>query len=373
LMPGEKNGLRLLLTGGGTGGHLFPAIATAEAMCRRFPDTKVLFVGTKRKMDAASLARYDFQARTIHCQGLKGKGLLARMQSLVMLPLALLEALWQVFRFRPHLVVGVGGYVTGPVMVAARMLGRPTLIHEQNSVPGLANRKLGALVSRICLSLPGSERYFPQGRTVLTGNPIRRQILELAQQQPMKEVGEKVTLLVLGGSLGAHRLNELVVEALTEHMALPSTSIEVIHQTGAADEESVRAAYVRKGIAATVAAFFTDMAEVYGKSDLLVSRAGATTLAELAVLGKPAVLVPYPYAADDHQDKNGRYYEAGGGVMVLPERELTGKKLAEILSGLAGDPGRRQKMAASMRAMGRPEATDRIVDVCLELIGKAEG
>jgi UDP-N-acetylglucosamine--N-acetylmuramyl-(pentapeptide) pyrophosphoryl-undecaprenol N-acetylglucosamine transferase len=208
---------------------------------------------------------------------------------------------------------------------------------------------------------------------VLTGNPIRRQILELAQQQPLKEVGEKVTLLVLGGSLGAHRLNELVVEALTEHMALPSTSIEVIHQTGAADEESVRAAYVRKGIAATVAAFFTDMAEVYGKSDLLVSRAGATTLAELAVLGKPAVLVPYPFAADDHQDKNGRYYEAGGGVMVLPERELTGKKLAEILSGLAGDPGRRQKMAASMRAMGRPEATDRIVDVCLELIGKAEG
>jgi len=372
-MPSEEKALRLLLTGGGTGGHLFPAIATAEAMCQRFPGTKICFVGTKRKMDAASLARYDFQASTIHCQGLKGKGLLARIRSLGLLPLALIEALWRIFRFRPDLVVGVGGYVTGPVMVAARLLGRPTLIHEQNSVPGLANRKLGALVSRVCLSLPGSEAYFPKGGTVLTGNPVRRQILELAGKQPARKSGEKVTLLVLGGSLGAHRLNELVVEALTGYGGRLPAAMEVIHQTGAADEEDVRAAYARKGIPATVAAFFTDMAEIYGKSDLLVSRAGATTLAELAVLGKPAVLVPYPFATDDHQDKNGRYYEAGGGVMVLPERELTGKKLAEILAGLVASPARLQEMAASMRAMGRPEATDRIVDVCLELIEKAEG
>jgi UDP-N-acetylglucosamine--N-acetylmuramyl-(pentapeptide) pyrophosphoryl-undecaprenol N-acetylglucosamine transferase len=368
---GTKN-IRLLLTGGGTGGHLFPAIATAEAMCRRFPDTRVCFVGTKRKMDAAGLSQYDFQVSTIHCQGLKGKGLTARVQSLLLLPLALIESLWWIFRFRPHLVVGVGGYVTGPVVLAARMLGRPVLIHEQNSVPGLANRKLGSLVSRVCLSLPGSEMYFPEGRTVLTGNPVRRQILELAGQQP-REIGEKVTLLVLGGSLGAHRVNELVVEALTKHGGLLPRGIEVIHQTGSADQEMVRSAYEQAGVPATVAPFFTDMAEVYGKSDLLVSRAGATTLAELAVLGKPAVLIPYPFAADDHQEKNGRYYEAGGGVMVVPERELTGQKLAETLAGLVGNPARLQEMAASMRAMGRPEATERIVAVCLELIGKAEG
>jgi len=323
-------------------------------------------------MDAAGLSQYDFQVSTIHCQGLKGKGLTARVQSLLLLPLALIESLWWIFRFRPHLVVGVGGYVTGPVVLAARMLGRPVLIHEQNSVPGLANRKLGSLVSRVCLSLPGSEMYFPEGRTVLTGNPVRRQILELAGQQP-REIGEKVTLLVLGGSLGAHRVNELVVEALTKHGGLLPRGIEVIHQTGSADQEMVRSAYEQTGVRATVAPFFTDMAEVYGKSDLLVSRAGATTLAELAVLGKPAVLIPYPYAADDHQEKNGRYYEAGGGVHGRARGELTGQKLAETLAGLVGSPARLQEMAASMRAMGRPEATERIVAVCLELIGKAEG
>lgn len=368
----EKSGIRLLLTGGGTGGHLFPAIATAEAMRRRYPQTRVCFVGTGRRMDATSLARYDFQVRTIHCQGLKGKGVAARLRALLLLPLALMEALWRIVCFRPHLVVGVGGYVTGPVVVAARILGRPTLIHEQNSVPGLANRKLGALVSRVCLSLPGSERYFPKGRTVLTGNPVRQQILELAGRPP-RQMGETITLLILGGSLGAHRVNELVVEALTGHGELLPAHIEVIHQTGPDDEEMVRAAYRRAGVRATVAAFFIDMASVYEKGDLLVSRAGATTLAELAVLGKPAVLIPYPHATDDHQEKNGRYYEAGGGVVVLPERELTGRKLAATLAELVGSPARLQAMAAAMRAKGQPEATERIVDVCLELIEGSRG
>lgn len=365
--------LRLLLTGGGTGGHLFPAIATAEAMCARFPGTRVCFVGTRRKMDAASLARYDFQVRAIHCQGLKGKGLVARLQALLLLPLAMMEAMWQIVRFRPHLVVGVGGYVTAPVVVAAKLLGRPTLIHEQNSVPGLANRKLGALATRICLSLPGSEAFFPPGKTVLTGNPVRQQILELARQQPVRDIGDRVTILILGGSLGAHRVNELMIQALTEHRAFFSGPLEVIHQTGGADEQMVRSAYERAGISATVAAFFTDMAEIYRKSDVLVSRAGATTLAELAVLGKPALLIPYPHAADDHQDKNGRHYAVGGGAVVLPERELTPLQLAETLAAIAGNPGRLQKMAGAMRAMGRPDATDRIVAVCLDLIHAAKG
>jgi UDP-N-acetylglucosamine--N-acetylmuramyl-(pentapeptide) pyrophosphoryl-undecaprenol N-acetylglucosamine transferase len=369
--PGEP--LRLLLTGGGTGGHLFPAIATAEAMCERFPGTRVCFVGTRRKMDAASLARYDFQVRAIHCQGLKGKGVVARLQSLLLLPLAMMEAMWQIVRFRPHLVVGVGGYVTAPVVVAAKLLGHPTLIHEQNSVPGLANRKLGALATRICLSLPGSESFFPPAKTVLTGNPVRRQILELARRQPVRAMGDRVTILILGGSLGAHRVNELVVQALTDHGALLPVAREIIHQTGAADEQMVRSAYERAGISATVAPFFTDMAEIYGRSDILVSRAGATTLAELAVLGKPALLIPYPHAADDHQDKNGRHYARGGGALVLPEAELTGLKLAETLALIVGTPGRLQGMAGAMRAMGRPDATDRIVDVCLELINAGTG
>ncbi len=366
-MERGREPIRLLLTGGGTGGHLFPAIATAEALCRRFPGTKVLFVGTHRKMDTTSLAQHGFSARAIHCQGLKGKGLPALIQALILLPIAFVEAVWHILRFRPHLVVGVGGYVTGPVVAAARILGRPTVIHEQNSVPGLANRKLGALATRICLSLPGSETFFPVGKTVLTGNPVRHQILELAKQAS-KKIDDKVTILILGGSLGAHRVNELVVDALTEHGRLLPAGIQVIHQTGAADEEWVKSVYEQAGIQATVAAFFTDMAEVYAMSDLLLSRAGATTLAELAVLGKPAVLIPYPFAADDHQYKNARYYAEGGGAFVLVERELTGKKLAETLTELVGNPGRLQEMAEAMRAKGRPDATERIVDVCLEIM-----
>ncbi|MBU0664616.1 MAG: undecaprenyldiphospho-muramoylpentapeptide beta-N-acetylglucosaminyltransferase [Proteobacteria bacterium] len=385
LMGKRREPIRLLLTGGGTGGHLFPAIATAEAMCRRFPDTEILFVGTRRKMDKSSLAHYGFSTRTIHCQGLKGKGALALLQALVLLPLSLVEALWHIIRFHPHLVVGVGGYVTGPVVVAAKILGLPTVIHEQNSVPGLANRKLGGLATRICLSLPGSEAFFPAGKTVLTGNPVRRQILELAgksqakdgpvahapgmaEERPPRIIGDKVTILILGGSLGAHRVNELMVAALTNYGKILPAGIEVIHQTGAADQEMVRLAYEQAGIKATVAAFFTDMAEIYGKSDLLVSRAGATTLAELAVLGKPALLIPYPFAADDHQYRNGRYYADSGGAVVLVERELTGRKLAEALAALVSNLGRLQEMAEAMHSMARPDAAERIVDVCLELI-----
>ncbi len=359
--------IRLLLTGGGTGGHLFPAIATAEALCRRLPGTQVLFVGTHRKMDTTSLAHYGFSARAIHCQGIKGKGLLKLVQALILLPVAFIEALWHILRFRPHLVVGVGGYVTGPVVAAARILGRPTVIHEQNSVPGLANRKLGALATRICLSLPGSEVFFPAGKTVLTGNPVRRQILELAEQ-PSVKIGKELTILILGGSLGAHRVNELVVDALTKHGRLLSAGLQIIHQTGPADAEWVKSVYKQAGIKATVAAFFTDMAEVYARSDLILSRAGATTLAELAVLGKPAVLIPYPFAADDHQYKNACYYAESGGAVVLVERELTAKKLAETLAELVGNPGRLQEMAEAIRAKGRPDATERIVDSCLEVM-----
>lgn len=364
---GKRQPLRLLLTGGGTGGHLFPAIATAEAFCRRFPGTQVLFVGTRRKMDKVSLARYGFRTRGIHCQGIKGKGLAALAQALLLLPLSLIEALWHILRFRPHLVVGVGGYVTGPVVAAARLLGRPALIHEQNSVPGLANRKLGRLASRICLSLPGSEVFFPAGKTVLTGNPVRQQILELAGKSS-ENIDEKLTILILGGSLGAHRVNEMVVEAVTRHGALLPPGTKIIHQTGAADEEMVRTAYALAGIEATVAAFFTDMAEVYRKCDLLVSRAGATTLAELAVLGKPAVLIPYPFAADDHQYRNACYYADSGGAVVLVERELTAGKLAETLAALAGNPARLTGMAEAMRTLGCPDAAERIVDNCLEIM-----
>jgi len=359
------NPIRLLLTGGGTGGHLFPAIATAEAMCKRLPGSVVLFVGTKRKMDKKSLEQYGFATKSIHSKGLKGKNILSLLQGIAILPVSIFEAMVHIIRFKPDLVLGVGGYVTGPVVLAAKLLGRKTIIHEQNSIPGLANRKLGALVTKICLSLPGSETFFKNNKTVLTGNPVREAILALSRGEIKDTPDKQTTLLVLGGSLGAHRVNELVVKACANEEL---KGLKVIHQTGSRDEGMVAAAYKKNNVSATVQAFFTDMAAIYREADFVVSRAGATTLAELSVLGKPAVLIPYPYAADNHQEKNAGYYVQGGGALLSIEKDLTAEKLGGILAALLDNKEQMQQMAKGMRSCAFPDATEKIVDECLEML-----
>ncbi len=360
--------VRLMLTGGGTGGHLFPAIATAEAMCKRLPGSEVLFVGTKRRMDKTTLEQYGYATCFIHSKGLKGKNLWSLLQGILMLPVSCLEAMYHILRFKPDLVVGVGGYVTGPVVATARLLGKPTLIHEQNSIPGLANRKLGAIVSRICLSLPGSEKFFSKEKTVLTGNPVRSAILELAENKDSSDKRQTV-LLVLGGSLGAHRVNELVSGAFALGLS-DLENVQVIHQTGPADAEKIKALYKKYNIDATVAPFFTDMAAIYKKADLLVSRAGATTLAELAVLGKPALLIPYPYAADNHQEKNAEYYVQNGGARLFIEKDLTAEVLAENIAKLIQNPELLLGMEKAMRDRAFPTAAEHIVDECLALLNR---
>lgn len=355
---------RLLLTGGGTGGHLFPALAAAEEFCRRHTGAKVLFLGTRRKMDRTSLAQSGYDVKTIFCYGLKGKSVFEVIKAVTVLPLSFVQALLVIVRFRPNVVLGVGGYVTGPVIAAAKVLGKKTVIHEQNSIPGLANRKLGHLADRVCISLPQSAAYFPAGKTVLTGNPVRKNLLGLAAEGRASAAEGPKTLLVLGGSQGAHGINQRVVQALCEIGV--SVPLEIIHQTGAADEEMVRSAYEKHGIEADVAAFFQDMASVYGKADLLVSRAGATTLAELAVLGKPAILIPFPFAADDHQQRNADYYVEGGGCVKLAEHEAGAERLAAAVEELLKDPARCQAMSRAMRKLAMPEAAAKIVDVCLD-------
>ncbi len=359
--------IRLLLTGGGTGGHLFPAIATAENIISRFPGSRVLFLGTRRKMDSERLVRLGYEARAIDCQGLKGKKLTALITALLLLPVSFCQALFQIVRFRPNLVLGVGGYVTGPVVAAARVLGKATVIHEQNSIPGLANRKLANLAHRICLSLPGSEKYFPAEKVRMTGNPVRRDIVALAQKKK-EQFKTKKTLLVLGGSLGAHRLNTLVLEAICDVNSGLSDNMDIIHQTGEKDEQMVREYYQKAGVKAHVKAFFSDMVSVYDKADILVSRAGATTLAELAVLGKPAVLIPYPYAADNHQEKNAQYYVEAGGAFMFREKDLSAALLVKQLTELLDDESKLSQMGQAMKELGRPEAVDNIVDICLELL-----
>ncbi|MCW5203657.1 undecaprenyldiphospho-muramoylpentapeptide beta-N-acetylglucosaminyltransferase [Desulfobulbus sp. US2] len=368
--------MRIIITGGGTGGHLFPGIALATALQQKYPGCEIMFVGTQRQLDKKTLAGFNFQQESIACMGLKGMGLKHRIKSLLSLPVAVLES-WKIIqRFQPDLVFGVGGYVTGPVLLAARLRSVPTCIHEQNSIPGLANRMISHFVSRIFVSIPG-EYPFPEQKTVVSGNPVRQEILaaaECRQQQAGSgkndsgEADSPMTLLIMGGSLGAHRINMLMLDVAAQLDDQQKKAVQLIHQTGTADEETVRDGYAVAGVKAEVRAFFTDMASLYSQADLVLARAGATSLAELSVMGLPAVLIPYPYAADDHQAKNAEYYVAGGGAVMYRESELDADLLGKILSQLLGDIDKLKQMALAMKNMGQPEATQRILDSCMDLI-----
>ena len=362
-----KRPFRLMLTGGGTGGHLFPAVATAQCLCARMPDSRVLFVGTTRRLDRKHLERYGFAVAVVHSYGLKGKRFWALLKAVIVLPLTFAEACYHLVKFRPDVVCGVGGYVTGPVVAAAWLMRKPTIIHEQNSVPGLANKKLGKIVDRICLSLPDCQSYFPAEKTVLTGNPVRSRIIEAGAGGNIQDTQK--TLLVLGGSQGARAINELIVEMFSTGDP-ELAGIEIIHQTGAADEETVRNGYHAYNVAAEVSPFFNDMASLYRRADLVVSRAGATTLSELAVVGKPAILIPYPFAADNHQEKNARRFVDQGGAVLLSQKDLTAKRLATEIKSLLTDTGALKTMSLNMKKLGMPDAADRIVDLCLEMAGK---
>jgi UDP-N-acetylglucosamine--N-acetylmuramyl-(pentapeptide) pyrophosphoryl-undecaprenol N-acetylglucosamine transferase len=356
--------MRLIVVGGGTGGHLFPGIAVANAVRERISTAKILFIGTSRLLDQQALAGKGFELAALECGGVKGLGLWTRLQTVMRMPGAVFEARRLLRRFRPDLVFGVGGYVTGPVLLAARTLGVPIAIHEQNSVPGLANRMAGRLANKVFISLPCTPE-FPAAKTVQTGNPVRGEILAAAavprEHRPVR------TVLVLGGSQGAHRVNLLMLEAM-EILAGEQVAVRLIHQTGTADEEMVRQGYGRIGTPAEVSAFIQDMADTYRQADLVVSRAGATTLAELAVMALPALLIPYPYAADDHQTTNGQYYEKGHGCKVLRQSSLSGEILAQSISECLHNPEELHRMSANMKTMAMPEATNRIVDECLRLV-----
>jgi UDP-N-acetylglucosamine--N-acetylmuramyl-(pentapeptide) pyrophosphoryl-undecaprenol N-acetylglucosamine transferase len=365
---GENKCIRLIVTGGGTGGHLFPGIAVAESVLAGYPESKVMFVGTNRLIDTRALAARKFQTATIVSHGLKGKSVVSRLRTLVELPWSLFAAARIVKRFKPDVVLGVGGYVTGPVVLAAKLLGAATCIHEQNSIPGLANRMLGKFVDRIFISIPGSEKYFPAERTFFTGNPVRNELLQTLGKKKESNT-EKVTLVVLGGSQGAHRVNELITGMVAKHTKEFQEDIELIHQTGSHDEDWVIETYKKLKVKAKVKAFFDTMSEVYQQADLLVSRAGATTLAEVTALHKPVVLIPYPFAADDHQAHNGRYLVEGGAALMFREDELVEEKFNQEVMGLLKDKERREKMSAAAGRLAKPEATQTIVANCFQMAG----
>jgi len=356
--------LRVVVAGGGTGGHLFPGIAVAEAFRVQNPQTAILFVGAGRPFEKEALARAGYPQRTIAVEGIKGRGLWAKARAAVKIPGAVFQAAGILSATQAELVVGVGGYAAGPVALAAWMKGIPLVLCEQNTIPGITNRILFPLARRVYLSFENTRGRIDPSKKRISGNPVRRPILEGVDAKNRQE--ERFTVLVIGGSQGAHAINLAFVEALP-HLSLRQ-KIRIVHQTGAADQNMVAEAYVRAGIDAEVKAFFHDMASRYGQADLVVCRAGATTVAELTALGKAALFVPYPFAADNHQEFNARALVDLGAARMVLERDLNGRDLAAQLDALAADPDRLAEMAARSKTLGRPEAAQFIVEDCYQLM-----
>lgn len=356
--------MKILIAGGGTGGHLFPALALAEAFKERDPQSEVLFVGSRRGLEGSLVEKEGFPLKTIDLASLKGKDWLGKIRALFVVPRSLVQAAGVLRGFRPDFVLGVGGYASGPVVLAAWVLGYKTFLQEQNVFPGLSNRILGRFVDRAFISFAESAGHFPKGKAVLTGNPVRRRLragIGSAASGPF-------TLLIFGGSQGAHRLNQTMAAALPLLRDLKG-KIRFIHQTGEKDFSEVRGAYEREGFEAEVRPFIHDMERVYGLADLVLCRAGATTLFELMALGKPAILVPYPFAANDHQTLNAESLVKAGAAQRVADGELSPETVERLLRELAADPLRLKKMGERALALARPEAAREIVNLCYETAG----
>lgn len=356
--------MRLLIAGGGTGGHLFPGVAIAEELRARDPGAQVRFVGTRRGIEARVLPELGWDLALIEVSGLKTVGALGALRGLARLPRALWQARRIVREFRPDAVIGVGGYASGPVVLMARLGGVPTAICEQNSIPGLTNKILGRVVRAVFVSFDGSRRFFQPKKTTLSGNPVRRalvqQLLEAAPETSAAQ--EPVHVLVSGGSLGAVAVNPLAADAL---IALARTTpLSIVHQTGDRGLDDTVRRYAEAGVTADCRAFIKDMAAAYRRADVIIGRAGATTVAELAITGKPAVFIPYPFAADNHQELNARELAEAGAALMFRQSELTAGKLAEALRPLLTDPARRADMGARMKARARPAAAAAVIDWC---------
>lgn len=358
--------MRLLLAGGGTGGHLFPAVAIAQQLLAEEWQAQVLFVGTKRGIEARVLPQLGLPLRTVDIAGFVGSGWRRKLQLLPELWRSVRQARQILQQFAPDVVVGVGGYASVPVVLAARRAGVPYLLHEQNAQPGLANRLLARGAERVCLSFAEAAAAFGNRRTVLTGNPVRQAMLHC----PSVPEG-RPQVLIFGGSRGARAINDAVLAALP-HLASLRGTLTLLHQTGSDDLQRVQDGYRAHGWdPGQVVPFIDDMATAYATSQLVVCRSGATSIAELTVCGRPAVLIPYPHAAGDHQTVNARSLAAQGAALLLPQSELGGAVLAMRLQELLADRPRLTAMADAARRLGRPAAADAILRECREIAGRS--
>lgn len=349
--------LRLLIAGGGTGGHLYPGIAVAEEVTA-VPGGLAVFVGTARGLETKLVPQAGFPLELVKVSGLKRMGLRGLVNGLARLPRALLESRRILRRHRPDVVLGVGGYASGPLVLMAALSGYPTAVQEQNSFPGFTNRLLGHFARRVFVAFDEAGGFFARRKVRLTGNPVRRRFLDRA----LTATGSGKNILVLGGSQGSHAVNELatgLVRVLDARGRLPL----VVHQTGADEYDRMQLHYAALGYEGRVdvRAFIDDMPGVLADAALVVARAGALTLAELAIMKRPAILIPLPTAADDHQTRNAMAFERAGAAVILHQSDASATRLGDLVDQILGDPARYESMAAAMGALARAEATRAVV------------
>jgi len=359
--------MRILVAGGGTGGHFFSGVAVAEILKER--GDELLFVGTPRGVEARVLPRLGWPLRFISVGGLKRVGLAHRLLSLAKLPIAFLQSLWILLRFRPDVVLGVGGYASGPIMMVAWLLRIPTVLIEQNSLPGITNRMLAHFVSAAVIHFERAASFFPPQKLRRYGNPIRSGIVQAAQQAASRNDDGRLHVLITGGSQGAHAINMALAESLPL-LAQWKDRIVFRHQCGLADEAMLQEAYGNSGFEARLDAFIDDMVAAYRDADLVICRAGASTCAELAVVGRPALFVPLPSAADDHQTMNAAELVEAGGAWMIRQAEFTPERAASFLADCVANPDELARRAQAAKASGKADAARNTADLLYQLAGK---
>jgi UDP-N-acetylglucosamine--N-acetylmuramyl-(pentapeptide) pyrophosphoryl-undecaprenol N-acetylglucosamine transferase len=357
-------GLKIIIAGGGTGGHIFPGVAIAEEFLKK-EEASILFVGTGNKLETDILGGLGFNYSAIRVAGFKGKGPLRALAALGKLPVSMWESYRIIRDFRPHLVIGVGGYASGPVVLIAHLLGIKTAVAEQNALPGLANRILGKFADRVFLTYRETKKWFPQKSTMVTGNPVRAEFLP--GNRVKKERESSFTILVFGGSQGARSINRAFLGALP-HLCAEKLKMRIIHQTGPDDLSYAAGVYRTCEIEAEVLPFIRDMAAAYQAADLVICRAGATSLAEITVLGKAAILIPFPFAVDDHQTKNAIEMVRAGAAVLIEEKQLTGEEMAATVKLFYHHRELLRDMEIKSAALGNIRAAADIVEQCVALL-----
>lgn len=350
----------LIVTGGGTGGHLFAGISIADEWKKRHPDSRILFIGARGGIEEKLVPRAGYPLELLSLGALKGVGVASRLKTLFRIPFALFKSVYLLIREKPSAVVGVGGYASGPVVLAAWAIGWMWKcrigILEQNAVPGLTNRILGGFAHQVFCAFPGIDKKFDQNKALITGNPIRKEITPQpsASRTPF-------SIFIFGGSQGAMGINTLVLELLPLIQDLKG-QIEITHQTGERDFDRVKAGYEKSNFPARVEKFIYDMPASYSKASLVICRSGSSTLAELAAVGRAAILIPFPQAADNHQEKNARLFEAANAAIVLLQGKASGNDLSPLVRKLMSSPESLKKMEDSMRTFHMKAAAHTIVD-----------